>query len=150
MGAARPGQATSAVLAFVCLSGPGSATITAVRAQHVVGGFRIDSYAVRLDGPDQAPGVLGRLSKSGLPKNRSGSDHVVNVKCRAHHALLAYVDLRLTRTTGADAAGGALTISYRSTGHAGTLTVPLTVSLCTRASPTDRQCAKAFFKALDS
>lgn len=115
---------------LICLSRPGSAKITAVRPYHVVGGFKVEAYAVRPD-----PYVSGRDSLGNadgpLTSNGFGTDHVVDVKCDRDHRKPAYeLGLQVTRTTSADAGAAGFDVYYRSQGHTGMFTVPYAQVAC--------------------
>lgn len=126
----KPGQPWSIGSMMLCLSAPGTATITAVRTLHPVGAIRVQAYAVR---PSPAGPMLGDaihpLSALGFPQS-----HQVQVVCGSRKRAPVELGVQLAKASPEPVGAGGFILDYQIDGHDATMTFPVGVFMC---SPSD-------------
>jgi hypothetical protein len=121
---------------MLCVSSPGTATITRVAIHGLKGELRVDAFAVRskVDHHDSIGGVRRSLASIGDGFTLTGPQ-VVASRCPSGEGTpswSSFVELaiQLTRISGDVAGGPSLDVTYEAGGATGTLSVPLAVYVC--------------------
>jgi hypothetical protein len=129
---------------FLCLTGPGQATITDVRPVRPVGTVEVVAFAVRrnplLRGADMLGSGSGTLQDNGF----NTADRIVDTQCVPDSGQGYELGLELTVPPGTNAGTAAFQIDYTVGDHTANLTYPAGAILCSTPSIDDAPCKLLF------